>query len=130
MKNFYTKKTGLFHNVGAKYSIIVDGAEGEPYIMEQDDLLGWRCVTFTGKFSPWDTSNSKIFEKAIVSGDFVPFPGKEKEEIDLDELQTETEKLLLLLKNRQPGLITWNGFLKERLENVVKLAAVAGIKSE
>ena len=45
--------------------------------------------------------------------------GHEKEEekkgINLDELQTETEKLLSLLKDRQPGLYTWNTFMFERL---------------
>jgi hypothetical protein len=50
--------------------------------------------------------------------------------MNLDELQTEIEKLSLLLRDRQPGLFTWNGFLKERLENVVNLAAKAGIKAK
>jgi len=47
--------------------------------------------------------------------------------MDLNKLQTETEKLLALLKDRQPGLSTWNGFVKERLENIVALASDAGI---
>ena len=34
--------------------------------------------------------------------------------IDLDQLQNETEKLLSLLKDRQPGLMAWNIFLKEK----------------
>jgi len=41
--------------------------------------------------------------------------------IDLNKLQSETEKLLDLLKDRQPGLATWNLLLRERLENLKKL---------
>lgn len=47
--------------------------------------------------------------------------------MNLEKLQEETEKLLALLQDRQPGLMTWNMFLKERLESVVTLAAEAGI---
>jgi hypothetical protein len=43
----------------------------------------------------------------------------------LDELQTEAEKLLSLLKDRQPGLATWNMFLYERLQNLYKLTRQA-----
>ncbi|MEK7520050.1 MAG: hypothetical protein AAB581_02300 [Patescibacteria group bacterium] len=45
--------------------------------------------------------------------------------IDLDELQMEAVKLLDLLKNRQPGFSTWNGFLRERLQNLHKLTSQA-----
>lgn len=39
----------------------------------------------------------------------------------LDKLQVEVEKLLSLLKDRQPGLMTWNMFLEERLETIQKM---------
>jgi hypothetical protein len=50
--------------------------------------------------------------------------------MNLDELEKETEKLLSLLRDRQPGLFTWRGFMKERLENIVRMAAQAGVKAE
>ena len=37
-------------------------------------------------------------------------PEKEKG-INLDKLQGEAEKLLSLLKDRQPGLMAWNEFM-------------------
>ena len=49
----------------------------------------------------------------------------EKKGINLDDLQQETEKLLALLKDRQPGLMTWNEFMQERLQNLHKLASQA-----
>jgi hypothetical protein len=49
--------------------------------------------------------------------------------MNLDELEKETEKLLSLLRDRQPGLFTWHGFMKERLENIVRMAAKAGIRA-
>ena len=48
-----------------------------------------------------------------------------KKGISLDELQEETEKLLSLLKNRHPGLVTWNDFMRERLQNLHKLTSQA-----
>lgn len=52
--------------------------------------------------------------------------GKRKQSgIDLDELQGETEKLLALLKDRQHGLMTWNMFMKERLENIHRISSLA-----
>ena len=39
----------------------------------------------------------------------------------LDKLQAEVEKLLSLLKDRQPGLMTWNMFLEERLKTIQKM---------
>jgi hypothetical protein len=49
----------------------------------------------------------------------------EKKCINLDELQQETEKLLALLKDKQPGLMTWNEFVHERLQNLHKLTSRA-----
>ncbi|TWU51412.1 hypothetical protein Poly59_30040 [Rubripirellula reticaptiva] len=49
--------------------------------------------------------------------------------MNLDELQAEVEKLLALLKDRQPGLMTWNMFLNERLEAVQKMIESAGVSS-
>lgn len=49
----------------------------------------------------------------------------EKKGISLDDLQQETEKLLALLADRQPGLMTWNEFLQERLQNIHKLTSQA-----
>ena len=45
--------------------------------------------------------------------------------VNLDDLQQETEKLLALLKDREPGLMTWNEFLHERLQNLHKLTSQA-----
>ena len=47
---------------------------------------------------------------------------KQKPGIDLDELQTEVEKLLELMKDRHPGQSTWNEFLAERLANIQSMA--------
>ncbi|MBU1046860.1 hypothetical protein KKH36_03730 [Patescibacteria group bacterium] len=47
-----------------------------------------------------------------------------KKIVDLDELQKELEKTLSLLENRQPGLMSWNTFLKERLQNINKMTSV------
>lgn len=47
--------------------------------------------------------------------------------MNLDELQSEVEKLLSLLKNRQPGLFTWNDFLAERLKNIKQMIEKAGL---
>ena len=61
-------------------------------------------------------------------GEFVrerPAPARENNGVNLDALQQETEKLLALLKDRQPGLMTWNEFMQERLQNLHKLASQA-----
>jgi hypothetical protein len=50
--------------------------------------------------------------------------------MNLDELKNETEKLLSLLNDRQPGLFTWNTLLSEQLKTVVNLASQAGIHAE
>jgi len=47
--------------------------------------------------------------------------------MDLDKLQAEAEKLVALLKDRQPGLMTWNGFLAERLTNIREMIKEARI---
>lgn len=51
-------------------------------------------------------------------------PGREKG-INLDELQLETEKLLSLLKDRQPGMVGWNMFLRERLQKLHHITSKA-----
>ena len=38
--------------------------------------------------------------------------------VDLDELQREAEMLVSLLKDRHPGLMTWNVFFHQRLETL------------
>lgn len=45
--------------------------------------------------------------------------------VNLDELKQEAEKLLALLKDPQPGLMAWNGFMQERLQNLQKLTLQA-----
>jgi len=45
--------------------------------------------------------------------------------INLDELQREVEKLIGLLKDRQPGMISWHEFMQERLTNLHKLTVKA-----
>ncbi len=52
-------------------------------------------------------------------------PAGEKKGINFDDLQQETEKLLSLLKDRQPGPMTWNEFVHERLQNLHKLTSQA-----
>ena len=49
----------------------------------------------------------------------------EKKGINLDDLQQEAEKLLSLLKDRHPGLMTWNDFMRKRLQNLHELASQA-----
>lgn len=49
----------------------------------------------------------------------------EAEGNSLDELQVEAEKLLSLLRDRQPGLVTWNKFLLQRLETLHNLTSQA-----
>lgn len=44
---------------------------------------------------------------------------------NLDDLQKQTEKLLSLLNDRQPGLMTWNQFMLERLESLQQLISQA-----
>ena len=39
----------------------------------------------------------------------------------LDKLQAEVEKLLSLLKDRQPGLMTWKEHVEERLKTIQKM---------
>ena len=48
-----------------------------------------------------------------------------KKSIKLDDLQLETEKLLALLNDRQPGLMSWNEFMQERLQNLHRLTSQA-----
>jgi hypothetical protein len=47
--------------------------------------------------------------------------------MDLDELQRETEKLLLLLVDRQQGTVSWHMFLRDRLTAIKALITAAGI---
>ncbi len=36
----------------------------------------------------------------------------------LEQLKSEVEKLSILLKDPQPGIMCWHGFLKERIESI------------
>lgn len=47
--------------------------------------------------------------------------------MDLDKLQSECERLVLLLKDRQQGMFTWNMAVAERLQAIKKFANDAGI---
>jgi hypothetical protein len=60
---------------------------------------------------------------ALLSGGFGDIT------MNLDELQAEVEKLLALLRDRQPGLMTWNMFLHERLGAIQKMLEAAGVAS-
>lgn len=53
----------------------------------------------------------------------VPNAEKTQVDLDLDELQQETERLLALLKDRQIGALSWNIFMRERLQNVRALTS-------
>lgn len=50
---------------------------------------------------------------------------KTQMDADLDELQQEAEKLVALLKDRQPGLMTWGMFLRDRLTRLHGLISTA-----
>lgn len=45
--------------------------------------------------------------------------------VDLNELQEEAEALVVLLRDRQPGLMMWNEFLSLRLHNLDRLIGQA-----
>jgi hypothetical protein len=47
--------------------------------------------------------------------------------MNLDDLQNEVEKLLALLRDRQPGLFAWNDFMRERLSAIKAMIDSAGI---
>lgn len=47
----------------------------------------------------------------------------EQPTISLDDLQEQTEKLLHLLKDRQPGLMTWHQFMSERINCIYRMLA-------
>ena len=47
--------------------------------------------------------------------------------MNLDELQTEVEKLLALLKDRERGLMSWNMLLAEKLKTIKALIEKAGL---
>lgn len=47
--------------------------------------------------------------------------------MNLDELQTEVEQLLYLLKDRQSGLSSWNILLAEKLRLIKELIEKGGI---
>lgn len=51
--------------------------------------------------------------------------GGEKQTINLDDLQQELKMTLALLKDRCPGLVSWNEFLRERLTNLHRLTSQA-----
>lgn len=70
------------------------------------------------------TIEGKVDHVRIVGGNIHCCNFDEKG-INLDKLQRETEKLLALLKDRQPGLMTWNDFLRDRLTNLHKLTSQA-----
>lgn len=48
--------------------------------------------------------------------------------MNLDELQSEVERLLSLLRDRQPGLFSWNDYLRSRLSTIRKMIEDAGVK--
>lgn len=48
-----------------------------------------------------------------------------KDGISLDELQQETQKLLALLQDRQPGILGWHDFMHDRLVNLHRLTSKA-----
>lgn len=50
---------------------------------------------------------------------------RKSEGVDLEDLQKETEKLTALLKDRHPGLMTWNEFMRASLQNLHRLASQA-----
>jgi hypothetical protein len=44
-----------------------------------------------------------------------------KKKLDLDALETEAKRLVSLLKDRQPGLMSWTGFFVECTEKISRL---------
>lgn len=47
--------------------------------------------------------------------------------IDLDELEEQAKKLLILLQERGTGIAAWHMFLVERLKEIKKLIEDAGL---
>jgi hypothetical protein len=47
--------------------------------------------------------------------------------VDLDELQRETEKLLALLRDRHPGLITWSVAVGSQVSKLRQLISAIGL---
>jgi hypothetical protein len=50
----------------------------------------------------------------------------EARDLTFDRLQEEVEKLFALLKDRQPGLMSWHALLNERLSNLRAMLDMAG----
>lgn len=50
---------------------------------------------------------------------------KAQEGVNLNELETETRKLLSLLEDRQPGLATWNDAMRDSLKIIRTLSEKA-----
>jgi len=48
-------------------------------------------------------------------------PEPKGKSVDLDELQGVLKKTLSLLEERQPGLMSWNGMLEERLNDLNRI---------
>lgn len=66
------------------------------------------------------TESLKIREPSLET------PTEEKIEIDLDALQVEVDKLQMLLKDRHPGLATWNLAFHSRLKTIKAIYASLG----
>jgi hypothetical protein len=68
---------------------------------------------FGNDFVGWDVTSDVFIVRNKPQG------------INLDELQRETQRLLNLLKNREPGLMTWNTFLRDQIVGMRSMLADA-----
>lgn len=75
---------------------------------------------FVSRKAPLGFGTAKGLKTAQTATTTIP-----KGTISLDELQQEVEKLLALLKDRQPGQLTWHGFMVERLTRLNTLTSIA-----
>ena len=76
------------------------------------------CEAFEAVPPPAEPSgNPGQLDKAQTNG-----PKETDMHPDLIALKKEVDKLYALLSDPQPGLMTWNGFVKERWNAIIELA--------
>ena len=80
----------------------------------------------------WDDENGHFEELCDVckgTCEVIQSQNERTNDMELKKLQEEAEKLLMLLRDKQPGLITWNIALSEQIQAIVNLAAQGGIRA-
>lgn len=61
-----------------------------------------------------------LLDVMVERGDCIPAGAEDKKErtVDLDKLEDLCRRTFMLLKNREPGIITWNEMLGERVKEL------------